>query len=255
LIFRALEKDRAKRFATAREFAQALERIAPALSDAGGAPPPLPATAEITDEATRMVPKPGAQENVATVMTVEAPTQISDRFLVPPPRSVSSGAAGSQPAGDGLRARRSRRNGFLPIAAVLAIIAGGAGWMLLRARPAPVAPVPIPVHAATMTVSQPPLTTTPIITPGRLGINAFPWATVTSIRNLENGENVDIGSSLVTPAPVDLAPGRYEVTLSNPRFAKQITRTVSIDPGAEATLNVQFSDPTSASLPDFGGSR
>src|SRR6185295_14385603 len=37
LIFRALEKDRTKRFATARELAQALERLAPSLSDASGA--------------------------------------------------------------------------------------------------------------------------------------------------------------------------------------------------------------------------
>ena len=45
LIFRALEKDRTKRFASAREFAQAIERIAPTLDDTAGAPPPLPSTA------------------------------------------------------------------------------------------------------------------------------------------------------------------------------------------------------------------
>ena len=123
--------------------------------------------------------------------------------------------------------------------------------MFLRAKPAPV-PVQQPVQAATIPIAPQP-STAPIATPGRLGINAFPWAEVTSIRNLDNGESVDIGSSLVTPAPVDLAPGRYEVTLMNPRFAKTITRTVSIDAGAEATLNVQFSD--ASSLPDFGGSR
>ena len=243
LIFKALEKDRAKRFSTSREFAQALDRIAPTLSETGGAPPPLPLAAEVTDEATRMAPRPGTQENVATVMTEEEETQISDRFLVP------SGPPGSQPGDDGLRARRS--SGILPIAAVLTILAGGAGWMFLRAKPAPV-PVQQPVQAATIPIAPQP-SATPVAAPGRLGINAFPWAEVTSIRNLDNGETVDIGSSLVTPAPVDLAPGRYEVTLMNPRFAKTITRTVSIDAGAEATLNVQFSD--ASSLPDFGGSR
>ena len=42
LIFKALEKDRKKRFATARELARALEEIEPSLDDQTGAPPPLP---------------------------------------------------------------------------------------------------------------------------------------------------------------------------------------------------------------------
>jgi hypothetical protein len=89
---------------------------------------------------------------------------------------------------------------------------------------------------------------------GRLGINAFPWANVTSIRNLDSGQNVAI-STLVTPAPVDLAPGRYEVTLSNPQFRQPITRTVAIAAGEDETLNVTFRDPASATLPDFGVTR
>ncbi|HVE72688.1 MAG TPA: serine/threonine-protein kinase, partial [Thermoanaerobaculia bacterium] len=47
LIFRALEKDRNKRYASAREFAQAIERIVPSLGDTPGAPPPLPAGAQV----------------------------------------------------------------------------------------------------------------------------------------------------------------------------------------------------------------
>jgi hypothetical protein len=66
---------------------------------------------------------------------------------------------------------------------------------------------------------------------------------------------VEIGASLVTPAPVDLAPGRYEVTLTNPRYAKSITREVTIASGGDATLAVHFADPHSAVLPDFGGTR
>jgi hypothetical protein len=90
---------------------------------------------------------------------------------------------------------------------------------------------------------------------GRLGINAFPWANVTSVRNLDNGESVEIGANVVTPAPLDLAPGRYEVTLSNPNFPRTISRTVSIQPGQDATVSVSFSDPASAPLPDFGVTR
>src|SRR3954449_500869 len=53
LIFRALEKDRNKRFATAREFAKAIEALIPTLGDKPGALPVLPAAAELTAEPTR----------------------------------------------------------------------------------------------------------------------------------------------------------------------------------------------------------
>jgi hypothetical protein len=89
----------------------------------------------------------------------------------------------------------------------------------------------------------------------RLGINAYPWANVTSILNLDNGQNIDIDSTLQTPTPVDLPPGRYEITLTNPQFRKPITRTVDIAPGKDETLNVTFRDPAAADVPDFGASR
>src|SRR5688500_14698579 len=68
VILRSLEKDRNKRFATAREFAQAIERLIPSLSDAAGAPPPLPLEAELTNEATREVPRTPA--DAATVISI-----------------------------------------------------------------------------------------------------------------------------------------------------------------------------------------
>jgi hypothetical protein len=115
--------------------------------------------------------------------------------------------------------------------------------MLTRDRPQPPAPKPAPPIEARIAIP---------VAQGHLGINAFPWAEVTSVKNLENGESVDIGANVVTPAPLDLAPGRYEVTLTNPNFAKPITRTISIAPGTDETLWVSFSDPASASVPDFG---
>src|SRR5206468_10456057 len=53
LIFRALEKDRNKRFATAREFAKAIEVLIPTLDDKPGALPVLPTASELTAEPTR----------------------------------------------------------------------------------------------------------------------------------------------------------------------------------------------------------
>ncbi|MBV8515873.1 MAG: protein kinase [Acidobacteria bacterium] len=252
LIFRALEKDRNNRFASAREFATAIERIAPSLSDEAGAPPPLPASAELTDNATRMSAR--EPNDVATVMSVasHAPTVATER-------PTAAAAERAQPAAQRTLHRvppaeeapqpSARRGGLFVAAIVLVLLALGAfAWMKMRggdakpdvaAPPLAAAAVPSPAIAAA---------------PGHLGINAFPWANVTSIRNLDRNENVEVGA-LVTPAPVDLPPGRYEVTLSNPNFPAPITRTVNVAAGRDATLSVQFADPASAALPDFGAAR
>jgi serine/threonine protein kinase len=238
LIFRALEKDRTRRFATAREFAQELERIAPALPDAPGAPPPVPISAEITDEATR---EARIAQDAATVLSISgnAPTVATDKTL---DRVVVSGATAASAVG-GFDGRSGRRSNWIYAAAVILGLMAAGGWMLMRDRPQRPAPKPAPPIEARIAIP---------VAQGHLGINAFPWAEVTSVKNLENGESVDIGTNVVTPAPLDLAPGRYEVTLTNPNFARPITRTISIAPGTDETLWVSFSDPASASVPDFG---
>jgi PEGA domain. len=83
--------------------------------------------------------------------------------------------------------------------------------------------------------------------PGR--VNAFPWAEVRSVRDLKDGHVVAVGSKAVTPAPLDLAPGRYEITLSNPAFKSPITRTVEVRSGEEQMLTVEFADSSTAKLP------
>jgi hypothetical protein len=88
---------------------------------------------------------------------------------------------------------------------------------------------------------------------GHLGINAFPWANVTSIRNLDNGASVELHGALVTPAPIDLAPGRYEITLSNPAFRNTLTEQVEVRPNEDAAVNAQFANPAAAALPRFEG--
>ena len=230
LILRALEKDRNKRFATAREFAQAIERIAPMLAEAPGAPPPPAGSAEVTDEATR-------EANAVVASTVvsvagEAPTVVTTapgkRVLDRPTIPVGPPVPEPRP-----------RSPWLGIAAIFVVLAVLAGWMFLRDRQ--------PV--------EPKKPIAPAVSAAHLGINAFPWANVTSIRNLDNGQAVEMASPLVTPAPIDLAPGRYEVTLSNPNFTTPITKTVTIAAGADQTLNVHFDDPNQATLPDFGGTR
>jgi hypothetical protein len=258
LVFRALEKDRTKRFATAREFGQALDALAPMLSDTPGAPAPLPSSSEVTNEATREAER---SHDAATMVSIEqdAPTISAnlsaakkplDRSGMEPPAAPSAWPGRATP-NDG----KARRSMLLPIAALLLMALGVGGWMMLR-KSATVDPVVVPPVAQASTISLPAKTIPAQTVPqqGRLGINAFPWANVTRIRNLDNGQNVEI-ATLVTPAPVELAPGRYEVTLSNPQFKRPITRTVAIAAGEDETLNVTFRDPASAMLPDFGVTR
>jgi Protein kinase domain len=246
LIFRALEKDRNKRYASAREFAQAIERIAAGLPDTPGAPPPLPVEAEAPTEKTSV------EQHAATVATRKPP-------VVPAVHRTLDRVASQEPTVERPRAETKRRLSWPLYAAavVLAVLAAG-GWMLVRQRPNPIEPAPQAprsIEASTMTTVTPPaLTATIPVAQGHLGINAYPWANVTSVRNLDNGQNVDIGPNVVTPTALDLAPGSYEVTLTNPESGATITRTVKLEPGADAPLWVNFADGTPAQTPDFGGS-
>ena len=246
IIFRALEKDRTKRFATAREFAQALEKIVATLDDTAGAPPPLPIAAEYTDEATRVAPREVKESDAVTVMSIaaDAPTIVT-KIDAPTPGPADQRLR-TYPTPEPTRdapAPGARRSPFLAVAALLLVAIVIGGWVMLRKRPAPAVDVvaqrdtAIPVAAS------------------HLAINAYPWANVTSIRNVDSGESIELTAPLVTPAPVDLAPGRYEVTLTHPDFPQPITRTVEITAGREAILNVHFTDPAGASLPSFGGRR
>jgi eukaryotic-like serine/threonine-protein kinase len=242
LIFRALEKDRTKRYASAREFAQELERVAATLPDTAGAPPPLPVASELTDEATRFTD----EGNAETVVSIETQARSAgfQPAATPPSRRQDSSPerAGRMPAE---RPAGSRRSVWLYVAAaILAVLVAG-GWMLMRERPVP-SPrrsVPAPVTASVVVV--------PVVQ-GRVAVNAFPWANVTGVRNADSGVPVDIGANITTPMPLDLPPGRYEVTLANPGYPRPITRTVDVPSGGNVDLHVSFSDPAKASVPDFG---
>lgn len=85
----------------------------------------------------------------------------------------------------------------------------------------------------------------------RIAVNAFPWGQVTSIRNVKDGKLVALASPVVTPAPLDLAPGRYEITFSNPAFQAPIRKMVDVAAGDQQLVTAQFSDPLKAALPRF----
>ena len=220
LIFRALEKDRAHRFRTAREFADELERILPTLPETGGAAQ-IPFATEVTDEVTRV-----ASADVETVLTKRLIT-------------IDERRTGFSPSG---RAK-ARPTWVFAIGALVAVIAA-ALLLFNRHRDEPVVIKPKPVAAAVVPLTR-----------GRVAVNAFPWGEITAVKNAETGQSIDIAPNLFTPAPLELAPGRYEITLRNPQFPTAITKTVEITSDGDAALDIQFRDPASAPLPDFGASQ
>lgn len=237
LIFRALEKDRKKRFASAREMARALEQIEPSLDDHAGAPPPLPKATEVTEEPTKVatptVPStiatsniPHVDPNAPTLQTANgepmpvALRQVSTTNVLPVPET------------------RSPMTSWIVLVLVIGALAFGAVMLVRKFQAAEPAKTISPPGAGA---------------PGRIAVNAFPWGEVTSIRNVANGATIELTSPFVTPAPVDLAPGTYEITLSNPAFRSPITRKVDVKAGQEQLINVAFTDPATATLPPLGG--
>ena len=231
LIFRAMEKDRTNRFASAREFAVALEQLAPSLPDTPGAPAPLPLASEVTEEPTRIVARPGADAETVESFSL---AKTLDTVSTPPPVVAPEKKKSGSPV-------------LVAVAAVLLLAAAVGGYVTLqKEEPPPPAPVVRKEKPAPAVVAS----VVPVATQqGRLGINAYPWANVTRIRNVESGEAVELATPLVTPAQIDLAPGKYEITLSNPKFRRPITRTIDVRAGEDETLFVQFTD----SLPELDG--
>src|SRR5436190_10584805 len=104
LLFRALEKDRTRRFATARDFARALQEILPSLDETPGAPPPMPAVTEVTVEPTKV-----ASSTLKTLAVGPMAATLKKVEIEAPPAAA---------------ARKSRAPLFAGVAIALALIAG-----------------------------------------------------------------------------------------------------------------------------------
>jgi serine/threonine-protein kinase len=219
LLFRALEKDRANRFATARDFAHALEELLPALDDRPGAPPPLPRSSEVTAEPTRPArPAPAIDLLTTTLRTIEMPEE-----------------------------EETPRKSRWPWAVAIVLL-GALGWLIAPMLRKPAPPHPLAAKRVVAAAVVPPPPSPP--KPGHLAIDAFPWGEIASVKNVASGKMESIDKT-VTPAPLDLAPGKYEITLTNPSFAAPIVRVVDVRAGEDQLVHVQFADPESAKLPAF----
>ncbi len=242
LIFKALEKDRSKRFANAREFAVALEKVIPNLADTPGAQT-IPALAELTDDATRVVgSKLPRGSDVPTVVAVSSNAATVQTGSGLPAASKELVGMLVETSSAELPAKTKTPRWIAAAAAVLVMIAGAFMIWKNSTATAPTTTTAAPAQSAA--------------TPAYLAINAFPWANVTAIRNVETGKQVELKQPVVTPAALsDLPPGRYELTLANPAFSKPISKTVELGQGQEQIVNVQFTDPAAAPMPRFGVQR
>jgi serine/threonine-protein kinase len=241
LIFKALEKDRTKRFTSARELARALEAIEPALNDQIGASRPLPRAVEVTEEPTKVATPTqlsGGAQAKAPAIDSKASTELTDhgkpignREL----RKVSTTNVVPLPP------RPRSRIAWLAAVVVLAALVIVAIVVRMKSPPEPEPVKETPPITASNPVPAP---------PGHLALNAFPWGEVTSVRNVATGSAVALKEP-VTPLSLDLAPGTYEITISNPAFPTPITRKIEVKAGAEQPVNIQFADPATAALPRF----
>lgn len=282
IVFRSLEKDRDKRFLTARDFSNALAKIVATLPDEARLPTPL----AYSDEETRQRPltsgEPSSMKSTVTKKSITEETplpspieekQAFDRLTgtVPVPRSKDEPTVRSQelvatmitsevsaPGDELLRTGKtgeieSEERGGMPavawigIGAVLLVVAAVLTYVFWPGRPEPSAVVQTPVTSTTAAPAEEVV----VAAPGRVGLQAFPWAEVVSIRNVESGESVELGTPIVTPGSVELAPGRYEITVRHPDATEPQAKTVEVVSGGQAVVSFALrSDP---GYPDFGG--
>jgi serine/threonine protein kinase len=278
LIFRALEKNRIHRFDTARDFARAVASLVPLLDDVPGTPLParmfdetegLTRPAEVTAttgrsaaDAETVSTVPQAAPRLPVTAGSEAPTVASALEERPTfveatssdadirrssPTLMIGDDAGSMPtvverihapAPATLHETRPTRPKSMWMAAVASIIAVVILIVVMVNRGGKTEPDSQSPRAGRNAAAH-------------LGINAFPWGEVRSIRNLSSGKTVELAERLLTPAPIDLAPGRYEITLSNPAFKQPLLRTVNLRAGEQQMVTLEFANPETVTLPHF----
>ncbi len=262
LVFRALEKDRDDRFASARAFAAALSAVAPFLpNDAPGA-----LTGEAVDLRTIENlgrPKPTADDETTPEAVLDAETnriaaqsadtEMTDQPLPVTVRNTVPGRAAAHvtqidasPSADRTLIQRfnfslSQRRIFARVGGVFAIgcvMVAVVSLMMRKEGDVPTVASPV---MASMTGQS--------IVGGELALNAFPWGEVTEIREIHSGKTVP-ATGTVTPVTLQLSPGTYRIVVRHPTFGEKV-ETVSIRAGGTQTMNLQLMSGDRSIVPSF----
>jgi serine/threonine protein kinase len=294
IIMRSLEKNRGTRFATAGDFAHALEAIrntiapdqkyglgermvtlsgAQTLADlpkftapqttvggaaatqqtqAGAAGPQRvgpTGTVAAGDEATVMERGVASQASQPTVL--EKKTAGGDEATVlermpgqaaPTMQERKIGPAGAEATvlerlEPVARPKKSITGMIIGIAAAIVVVLGVAGY-LMRGSRSPVTPAPGTTAGTNVTATA--LTSTTPIPPGQgvLLLSASPWGDLQKIVDAK-GKAVDLSDEKKsTPTRIELAPGKYSVTLAGPTRAE--TYDIQIEAGKRRPLHADF---------------
>jgi serine/threonine protein kinase len=245
IIFKALEKSRDHRFATAADFAASLESIR-------GAIPPdqkyglgermvtLSAQRTVTD-----IPKfkTGQAATLGSARTDggapqsgtlgSQPTVVERRTGSNEPTVAEQKYSSAEPTVLERQATPGKKNvGTIAAIAAAVVIVIGLGVALLLRKPASTPPTATIGQPSTAAVTATAVSgTAPIpVGQGVLLLSASPWADLENIINEQNKKVVDLSDEKrSTPTRIDLDPGKYLVTVSGPSGKK--TFDVQIDAG------------------------
>jgi eukaryotic-like serine/threonine-protein kinase len=267
IIMRSLEKTRDTRFATAGEFAHALEAIRNTIPPdqkygLGERMVTLSGAQTLADLPKFTAPAPTASGAAATQQTQTGAPAPTSSGTQPAPRV---GPTGTRPAADeatvvervGMQAastalerkigpagaeatvlerfepppqpKKSNTAMMIGIAAAVVVVLGIAAAVMLR-KPLPQpGPGPVPVASGTVTATAPTSTAPVPAGQGVLLLSASPWGDIEKIVD-EKGMQVDLSEDKrSTPTRIELAPGKYSVTITGP--AKKETFEVEIAAG------------------------
>jgi serine/threonine-protein kinase len=129
--------------------------------------------------------------------------------------------------------KKSNTGMMIGIAAAVIVVLGIAAMVMLR-KPAPQPAAPVPTASSTLTTTAPTSTAPIPAGQGVLLLSASPWGELEKIVD-ERGMQVDLtDEKRSTPTRIELAPGKYSVTLSGP--ARKETFSVEIAAGRRVPI-------------------
>lgn len=274
LVFRSLEKRRADRFQTAREFRLALEEAARTLPEAHPSPrivpevkfqplAPLARTDSITASSLS-----DSKNNLELICVVTeecdpsfsrpaAPYACTDSLTIVPDWDDSLGRRVVQIATPD---QTSAPIGEFYLQESISVVSPepvefpSKSWIKYAVAAAVVGTILISLGMGLRFKSDQTLHASAVIAntiPGTLGINAFPWAEVTRITSVGGDANL-IEAPLMTPFAISLPPGTYQIEARSPDTAVSIVQRIVVTEGESRVLMLQVQDSSNQdSLPGF----